>query len=106
MTQPPTQYECPCCGQPTLGEEPAYAESEQEWRRPVCTYTRAQCSAAVHRRHHPVQQCGVCGWVSDFHQEHDVQLHGQPNGVNLLEAQDNYQRIGVIHSGALASVRP
>src|ERR1017187_559314 len=104
MIPPPGTYPCHCCGNLTLVEESDYEYAPQ--RGSVCTYIRAICSDPIHARSRPVQRCAVCGWISDFYQEHDEGLHGRPNGVSLRDAQVNYRRIGAIRSDVLTSVRP
>ena len=105
MTPSHIKYQCLCCDHFTLDEEPAYYRPAPP-RCPLCASTRSVCSAPVHAQRRPVQRCPVCGWISDFYQEHDVQLRGRPNGASLREAQDNYRRGGATHRAALATVRP
>ena len=105
MTPSHIKYQCLCCDHFTLDEEPAYYRPAPP-RCPLCASTRSVCSAPVHAQRGPVQRCPVCGWISDFYQEHDVQLRGRPNEVSLREAQDNYRRGGATHRAALATVRP
>jgi hypothetical protein len=105
MTPSHIKYQCLCCDLFTLDEEPAYYRPAPP-RCPVCTFTRSICSAPVHAQRGPAQRCPVCGWISDFYQEHDVQLRGRPNEASLREAQDHYRRGGATHRAALATVRP
>jgi Cysteine-rich CPCC len=105
MTPSHIKYQCLCCDHFTLDEEPAYYRSAPP-RCPLCASTRSVCSAPVHAQRRPVQRCPMCGWISDFYQEHDVQLRGRPNGVSLREAQDNYRGRGATPRAALATVRP
>ncbi len=53
-----------------------------------------------------IGQCPVCGWVTNFYQEHDDMLRGLANGVSLRTARDNYRRLGAVREGVADTVRP
>ena len=36
-------------------------------------------------------RCPVCGWISDFLQEHDEQFRNGANRMSLIEARKNYE---------------
>lgn len=40
----------------------------------------------------PAERCPVCGWVTDFLQEHDPQLRRGRNPLSLNEARSAYVR--------------
>lgn len=80
-TIPPTKdqrgFPCPCCGYLTRSEE----------------------------KHGTFEICPVCNWEDDDSQFENPSLDGGANRESLLEAKENYKRIGAISQEALKLVR-
>ena len=51
------------------------------------------------------EQCPVCGWATDFLQEHDWQLARGANRVSLTTALANYQAFGAVEWGLRGQIR-
>ena len=72
------RYRCPCCHYRTLRGRGGY------------------------------EICHVCFWEDDGQDDHDAdKVYGGPNrDVSLIEARQNYQRLGVADPRDLGKVRP
>jgi hypothetical protein len=66
MTAMAERFPCPCCGHPTLDEEPPGT----------------------------FDICKECGWEDDNVQFHNPDLRGGANAESLNEARDNYAKYG------------
>ncbi len=72
------KYICPCCGFKTLGE------------KPPGTY-------AI---------CPVCRWEDDPVQFDDPNFEGGSNTISLIQARENYHKIGAITIEDMELARP
>ncbi|MEU4763995.1 CPCC family cysteine-rich protein [Actinosynnema sp. NPDC023794] len=87
MSELPPDYEisdpetgliaCPCCGYATLGER------------------------------HGWEICDICFWEDDGQDDHNADLRSPPNdGLTLIEARENFARIGACNQRCTKFVRP
>jgi hypothetical protein len=76
MNKTKVKYICPCCGYLTLDDKPGSFDI-----------------------------CPVCYWEDDNIQRNDPNYKGGANGISLIEARENYKKMGAISAEYIDIVR-